>query len=118
MKTFVAGMLTLVLCTWLTSKFFSWYAPVFPGILIGYIMNWKSGKAFLAGFVAAFLLYGMIALRIDFANHHILSARIGQLFSGISGTILILITGITGGILVGASAAVGASLKHLIHSKR
>lgn len=118
MKTLVFGMMALVLCTWLTSKFFNWYAPVFPAILIGYLMNWKSGKAFLAGFIGAFLLYGIIAFWIDLANHHILSTRIGQLFSGISGTFLVLITGITGGILVGASAAAGASFKHLLHSMR
>jgi hypothetical protein len=118
MKTFVVGLLTLILCTWLTAKFFSWYAPVFPAILIGYIMNWKSGKAFLSGFLAAFLLYVVVSLLIDRSNDHILSTRIGQLFSGIGGTVLILLTGITGGILVGASAAVGASLKHFVHSKR
>ncbi len=118
MKTFLVGMLTLMLCTWLTVKFFSWYAPIFPAILIGYVMNWKSGKAFLSGLLAAFILYIVIAFFMDRSNDHILSARIGQLFSGIGGTILILLTGITGGILVGTSAAVGASLKHLIRSKR
>lgn len=118
MKTFIAGMLTLALCTWLSSKYFTWYAPVFPAILIGYVMNWKSGKAFLSGFLAAFLLYSIVSCIIDVSNHHILSTRIGQLFSGISGIVLILFTGITGGILVGSSAAVGAALKHFIHSKR
>lgn len=118
MKTFIVGLLTLILCTWLTAKFFTWYAPVFPAILIGYIMNWRAGKAFLSGFLAAFLLYVVIAFLIDRSNEHILSERIGQLFSGIGGTELILLTGIMGGILVGASAAVGASLKHFIHSKR
>lgn len=63
-------------------------------------------SGFAAGFLAGTLLWGGLALWADSANAGLLSARIGALF-GTSGTGLVLITAVLGGLLAGLGGALG-----------
>ena len=68
--------------------------------------------SFLSGFVALFLLWGLLALSIDLANNSILSAKIAAiLFLGGSSIALICVTGFVAALVGGGGAITGAFLK-------
>ncbi len=69
------------------------------------------GKAFIAGLIGAGLAWGIMAGWIDIRNTGILSARIGQVFGGIPGFVLILITIAIGGLTTAAGALTGAMVR-------
>jgi len=72
-------------------------------------MNFWIGGMF--GFLAGFILWGGFALFIDIENQHILSERIGLLFNGVSGIMLVIITGMLGGLLCFLGTLLGGALR-------
>ena len=69
----------------------------------------KPGKAFAAGFLGLFLLWGMHAFIIDNANDHILSQKVaGILPLGNSSFLLIFLTAFIGGLLSGFAGLTGS----------
>ncbi|MEM6628612.1 MAG: hypothetical protein AAF694_03025 [Bacteroidota bacterium] len=81
--------------------------------------------SFWAGFLAIFILWGLIAWIFDMKNDSILSTRMaGMLFSGLSDTlsasikpfVLICLTSMIGGLLAGFSSMAGNALGEIIRS--
>lgn len=82
--------------------------------------------AFLAGFMALFALWGILAWQQDLHNGGILGAQIAELFEGVSkqsfptafsgGEFLSLITGLLGGLIGGFSTMTGNLLGEAIKS--
>ena len=107
--TLIAGYIAQQFLPW-------WVIAVIAGIL-SYIFDLKTGVSFWAGFVAAALVWGGYAGYLDFKNEGLLSARIGKLFGGLPNIVLILVTGIIGGIFGGLGALTG-SLGRRLTAKR
>lgn len=80
-----------------------WWTIVPVGILAGWWLKPKPG----AGFLAGFLLWGATAFLLNYGNGGILSARVGQLFQGLGGWALVLVTGLIGGLLASLSVLTG-----------
>jgi ABC-type Mn2+/Zn2+ transport system permease subunit len=71
-----------------------------------------AGKAFVAGFLGLFLLWAGMALLKDAANDHVLSTKVaGILPLGGSYLVLILVTGVVGGLVSGLAALTGSYLR-------
>ncbi|MDX1943582.1 MAG: hypothetical protein SFU99_23650 [Saprospiraceae bacterium] len=98
--TLIAGFIAQQFLPW-------WMIAVIAGLL-SYIFDLKTGVSFWAGFVAAALLWASYAGYLDYQNEGILSARIGKLFGGLPGAVLILLTGVVGGIFGGLGALTGS----------
>ncbi|MFM7840042.1 MAG: hypothetical protein ACKO6K_10770, partial [Chitinophagaceae bacterium] len=77
----------------------------------------KPFVAFLAGFVALFLLWGALAFWIDQQNQSILSHKVAQLFplQG-SSLILILITALVGALVAGLGALTASFVRPAVQS--
>ncbi|MCB0845474.1 MAG: hypothetical protein KDE26_19630, partial [Bacteroidetes bacterium] len=79
-------------------------------------------RAFLAGFLALFLLWGGLAYGLDSANTSIMSEKISQIIlSGaqppISGAyVMLLVTGLMGGLIGGFSTMTGNLLGEAIRN--
>ena len=72
----------------------------------------RSWSAFWCGFAGLFLLWAGLACYLDIANEHILSSRISLLVLKMdSPALLILATGIMGGILGGMGALSASFLR-------
>lgn len=105
-------VLTIAVVCAIAQNFFPWWsiAPIAFGV--SYLLRLKPGMGFLAGFLALFILWGGMAMKIDFSNEHILSSRIAVLFP-LKGHyfLLFLITGLVGGLVAGFGALSGALLR-------
>jgi len=89
-----------------------WWSFVFTSLLVAMAVHQKGGKAFLSGFLGLFLLWAGMALLKDVANEHILSTKVAQVLPlGGSYLLLILITGIVGGLVSGFAAMAGSYLR-------
>ncbi len=79
---------------------------------------WKAktaGNAFFSGFAAVFLLWVIVGLFHSIPNENLLANRIGQLFtlpeSQFNWVIILIVTGIIGGLVAGFSALAGFYLR-------
>lgn len=103
---------TLILITaFLLNLFLPWWSIAIPGLAFGYYFNQKALPSFGWGFLALFLLWGGQALYIHLANDAILSSRIAEMLSVGSPLLVVLITGILGGLVSGLATLTGSLVK-------
>ena len=109
MKFLVAILLTALL-SFISGIYIEWwwfFAVV--AFVVALLVHQKAMKAFLAGFLSIFLLWGGLAFWIDMKNNSVLSAKIAQVLPlGGSSVLLILITGVIGGLVAGLAAMSGS----------
>lgn len=110
MKFFTALLLT-ALCSFIAGLYFPWWSLAVMAFLVALLVHQKAGKAFLAAFIALFLLWGCLALWIDMQNAGILSKRIAALLGLESRFLLILITGLVAALVAGFAAMSGSYLR-------
>ena len=89
-----------------------WWGFAVTSLIVSVAIHQKPGKAFLSGFLGLFLLWTALALLKDAANEHILSTKVAQILPlGGSYLVLILVTGIIGGLVSGLAALTGSYLR-------
>lgn len=101
-------VILILLLAFILNLWLPWWTIALPGLLLGYVMKPAPGKAFLAGFIALFMLWGSQTLYIHVANNGFLSTRIAELLGGIPPFTLIVITAIIGGLVSGLAALTGS----------
>src|SRR4051812_14396115 len=116
---FIAALVLTALSGYLIPIFLPWWSFAITSFLIAVFIHQRPWKAFLTGFIALLLLWGIYAIIIDNANQHILSTKVAQIlpFNG-SYTALIITTAIIGGILSGMAALTGSYLSRDRERKR
>lgn len=99
---FIAGIL----------PFSPWWGFAITSLLVAVLVHQKGGKAFLSGFMGIFLLWAGLAWWMDMKNNGILSHKIAQILP-LNGNslLLILITGVVGGLVAGFAAMSGSYLR-------
>lgn len=99
---FISGLLS----------FSPWWGFAITSLLVALLVHQKAGKAFLSGFLGLLLLWGGLAWWIDMQNNGILSARIASVLPlGGNNMLLILVTGVVGGLVAGFAAMSGSYLR-------
>ncbi len=108
----VVSILLIALLSLVTGIFLPWWVISLAAALVGVLIPQRPIMAFLSGFVALFLLWGLMAWGIDSANGSILSQRIAQILP-LDGSpfLLILVTGFVGALVGGMAALTGSYLK-------
>lgn len=107
------ALLSLAL-SFLACRYLGWAAmPVAAAISAFFVKN-TIGKSFLAGFAAGAALWAGLAGWLDASNGGLLSAKVAQIFTLRSGSPLIQLTGLIGGLLGGLGAMTGSALRELI----
>lgn len=112
MKFVVALVLTAALSflAGIYIPFWWFFAPV--AFLVGVLIHQKPFRSFMSGFLALFLLWGGLAYWADFENESILSGKIASLLPlGGSALLLILVTGLVGGLVAGFSSLCGSFIR-------
>ncbi|ANH81371.1 hypothetical protein A8C56_10585 [Niabella ginsenosidivorans] len=116
MKFFISIIVTALLA-YVGGVYFPWWIIAVAGFVIAFLLPQAPFSAFLSGFIAVFLLWVVLAALINTANGGILAGRIGLLLGiGNSPVLLVLITGLVGGIVAGF-AALGAAYLRLRANK-
>ena len=111
MKFIVAVILTALLA-FITGLYFPWWMIAVASFVVALLVYQKAWKAFVTGFLGLLLLWIGLAYWIDIKNESILSAKIGELLGiGNNSFLLILITGLIGGLVAGFAALSGSFLR-------
>jgi hypothetical protein len=111
MKFSVAIILTALLA-FISGLFLPWWGIAITSLLVAVLVHQKTGKAFLSGFLGVFLLWAALAFWIDMKNNGVLSVKIASvLHLGGNRILLILVTGLVGGLVAGFAALNGSSLR-------
>lgn len=89
-----------------------WWSFAITSLMVAVAVHQKAGKAFLAGFLGLFLLWSVLAFLKDSANDHLLATKVAQILPlGGSYIVLIVVTGIIGGLVAGLAALTGSYLR-------
>lgn len=113
MKFIVALLLTAFL-GYVACLFLPWWGFAITSFVVAVAIFQKPGAAFLAGFTALFLLWGVLASILDEANGHLLSQKVAQILP-LQGSYIaiILVTALLGGLVSGMAATTGSYLRKL-----
>jgi hypothetical protein len=108
----LVSILLIAVLSYLAGMYGPWWTIAIVAFLVALLIPQGIGRSFLAGFLAILLLWVVLALLKDMSNNNYLSERVAQLFKlGAASLLLVLITGIIGGLVAGFAAMSGASLK-------
>lgn len=111
MKFLVATILTALLA-FISGLFLPWWGIAITSLLVAVIIHQKAGKAFLSGLLGVFILWGGLAWWIDMKNNGILSKKIASVLPlGGNALLLILVTGVVGGLVSAFAAMSGSFLR-------
>jgi hypothetical protein len=111
MKFLVAIVLTALLA-FISGLFLPWWGIAITSLLVAVLVHQKAGKAFLSGLLGVFLLWAGLAWWIDMKNNGLLSKKIAAILPlGGNALLLILVTGIIGGLVAGLAAMSGSFLR-------
>jgi hypothetical protein len=91
-----------------------WWIFAVACFIVGFFWPLKPLQSFLAGFIAIFLLYTITTYLISSANDFRLAEQIGQIFTGLSPLILMIIGALSAAILGGLSQLTAVYLKNLL----
>jgi len=113
-KKFTNFIVTLVLAA-LLSLFLPWWSIMVASLLSAFFIPLKKASVFFIPFLAMLLFWGVYCFMLSSANDFTLAKKIAQLFPlGGNPYLLILVTGIIGGLAAGVSAILGKQLVGLI----
>ncbi|MAO66375.1 MAG: hypothetical protein CL666_15385 [Balneola sp.] len=101
----------ILISAFILNLFLPWWSIAIPGLAFGFYFNKKALPSFGLGFLALFVLWGGQALYIHFGNDAILSTRIAEMLSVGSPLVVVLITGIIGGLVSGLATLTGSLVK-------
>jgi hypothetical protein len=115
---FILSILLIATLSFLAGLYLPWWSIAIIAFLVALFLPQRTGAAFLCGFLGIFLLWFIVAAWIDFANDHILSHKIAQLFPlGGSSFLLMLVTAFVGGLVGGFASMAGSALRPLPRRK-
>ena len=113
MKKYLLYFILILVLAAIIQLFLPWWSMPLLAIVLAYTLKVKPTIAFLGGFLAAIFLWGGYALYINIANDGIMSDRIGQLFGGLSGNTMVVISAVFGGLFTGLAGLVGSQCRYL-----
>ncbi len=114
----IAIILAIMALTFLAGPWGPWWMIAPFAAVICFLVRSRPLLAFSQGLIAGFLLWGGLAFFQDRANDHILSSQIGALFQGLSPFVVVLMTGVIGGLSGGFGALTGAYLRELFQQRK
>jgi hypothetical protein len=108
MKNFILTALVIIVASAVLQPFLPWYVIGGVAFGAGYLIKQSWFAAFTAGFVAIFLLWVAYAFVLSHANNDLLARKVAAVLP-LRGNVhlLLLITGIIGGLVSGLAAMTG-----------
>ncbi len=117
MRKFALNFTLTILFAWLGSQFLPWWSIMLAALIVSAIVRLRKASTFIVPFLAIALLWIVQAWLLSSPNDFILANKISVLFGiGENAILLILITGIVGGIASGTAALLGNQLGAIFSS--
>jgi hypothetical protein len=106
---FIAALIVTALLSFAGSLFFPWWIIAVAAFIVSVFIHQKPLLAFITGFLAMFLLWGIQSFYIDYTNDHLLATKIANVLPlGGNYILLIFITALVGGLVGGMAALTGS----------
>ena len=97
------------------SQFLPWWSVMVAGFVSALFFSLKRAAVFVVPFLAIFIFWSVYAYVVASKNDFILSKKISELLSlGGSEYLLILVTGLVGGLAAGFAAILGKQLSAMV----
>jgi hypothetical protein len=111
MKFIIAVLLTTLL-SFISGLYMPWWGIAIAAFIVSALIPQGRGRAFLAGFLGVFILWGSLSIWIDSKNNGILSHKIAQILP-LSGSVfsLILLTAFIGALVGGLGSLTASFLR-------
>nr|WP_321222767.1 hypothetical protein [uncultured Psychroserpens sp.] len=113
-KNIINFVVTIIIAL-ILSQFLPWWSVMVAGFVSALFFSLKKAAVFFIPFFAIFCFWSIYAFIISNGNDFTLSKKISTLFTlGGNPYVLILVTGIIGGLAAGVSALFGKQLSGLV----
>lgn len=114
-KHWINFIVTLLVAL-ILSQFLPWWSIMVAGFVTGLFFSLKKAAVFVVPFLAIFLFWSVYAYVVAAENDFILSKKVSELFSlGGNPFVLMLVTGVVGGLAAGLAAILGKQLSTLVN---
>jgi hypothetical protein len=111
----IVSIILIAICAFVLGIYMPWWSLAIAAFLVPLLIDQKPGWAFLSGFTALFLLWGLMSSMISSANEQVLAHKISRLIlSADNPTLLILVTALLGALVAGMAALSGSHLRKII----
>lgn len=112
MQSITLRIIILIIVGALVGLYLPWYAMGIQAGLLAYVLKFPVNRSFLTGFLAGFLLWALSAFWMNSNTPSALPERMANLLP-LQGqvSLLYVVTGIIGGILLGFWSRAGARLR-------
>lgn len=106
---FIVSILLTALLGYVAPLYMTWWSFAITSFIVAIAIHQKPLKSFGAGFLAMFLLWGIMAMMIDSSNDHLLSKKVAEILPlGGSSFMIIFLTALIGGLISGLAALTGS----------
>lgn len=111
---FIISILLIALLSFALCLYLPWWSVAIAAFTVAVFIHLSPLKSFLAGFIAIFLLWTILAYIISANNDHILAHRISKLILKIDNPFLLsLVTGLIGALVAGFASLSGSYIRRL-----
>lgn len=109
---FITSLILTALLSFAACLYLPWWSIALMAFIVAVVIHQKPGKAFLAAFLALFLLWGGLSFWISSANEHILAHKVSMLILKMDNPgLLIAATALIGALVAGCAAITGSFLR-------
>ncbi len=115
---FLVQVILTSLLSYILQQFIAPWIVVPIAMFVALMTQNNTSAAFLGGFAAISLLWMAKATMIDVYTNSILSVKVAEIMGVKSSIMLILLTGLVGGLLGGLGAASGQHLRYMLKRKQ
>lgn len=109
---FIVSIILIALLSFAACLYFPWWSIAIVAFIVAALIAQSAGMSFLTGFLALFLLWGVLSFWISSSNEHILAHKVSLVILKIdSPYLLMLATALIGGLVAGFAAMTGSFLR-------
>ncbi len=106
---FIISIILIILLSFCACLFFPWWSIAVVAFLVAALIPQTPLVSFFSGFIALFLLWGILSFWISTNNNHILAHRVSLLIFKMDNPFLLIIASAFIGALVAGFAALTAA---------
>ena len=109
---FIVSIALIALLSVAACLYLPWWTIAIVAFIVAALIPQTPGKSFLAGFIALFLLWGMLAWYLSSNNDHLLAHKVSVLILQKNrAALLVAVTALIGALVAGFAALAGSYLR-------